>query len=279
MHNVLIFCTCTVLILQLLPRSFAALPIPKAPEVAPGTTAGEGAAGNAAGNGPTGGGSSPDVGVEGEGEGTTGGTTGGFHPGADNSPAPGSTGVTNNEDELGKIFELILDIIQSALPSGSDSPTATIIPAPIPTAQVTNPNARACLQANSIYSGCLAATSGFDVNNNPPYQASCLCYWTSNGMVAWQPSTYDGWMSSCYHYVNSQTVQATAASGVRDQSSLCTSVGDVKKVLEPSISSGASTPSSTAGSSPSATGRATSVSVGKTVFFTIAIVLGRALAW
>ncbi|KAL8737642.1 MAG: hypothetical protein Q9181_001485 [Wetmoreana brouardii] len=113
-----------------------------------------------------------------------------------------------------------LYIIKETMPKSSDdSAAATITPGPVPTAAVTDPNARGCLQADNIYSSCAAQTSGFD-GNNYSNQASCLCYWTSSGMVGWQPQTYDALMDSCYNYINTQSGQVTAASDLWSQLSL-----------------------------------------------------------
>lgn len=281
MHNVRFFYVLAILLLQTIPRSLAALPIPKAPEV--GTVPevpSVGTAGNAAGEGTsgTGGGStSPRLGAD-NGQDSSSGTSSGYSPHLGEDPNSGpSTGNNINKHDVGEVFKIILDIVTNAIPnSDGGSSTATITPAPVPTSRVTDRNARACLQANSIYSGCSAQTSDFDLYNNQVYQASCLCYWTSNGMVGWQPQTYDNLMSSCYDYVNSQPMQATAASDVRDQSGLCTSVGDVRasqKSLDASVTSIYSTPASTAGTIQSPTSGALSRRVGGISFFAIGMVL------
>lgn len=181
MHNVRFLYILAIPLTQLLPHAFAIVPIPKAPDVpnvprpvSPVNPAEEGTSGTAGGS---------SLGED-EGESTTGGTSGGLHPGA--STSGGTTHGTNDKEGIGEVFEKVLDIIKESLPdSGDGSSTASITPAPIPTSQVSNGNARACLQANSIYTGCSAQTSDFNWLSNTSYQASCLCYWTSNGMVRW----------------------------------------------------------------------------------------------
>ncbi|KAL8704081.1 MAG: hypothetical protein Q9201_002742 [Fulgogasparrea decipioides] len=199
------------LVTQSTPYSFAGIvpvpKVPKVPNVANEGTAGGSAAGARAGEEAccSGSGTSrPHSGALTEGDITNG----------------GSSSTKNGKEDIGEIFEKVLDIIKEAMPTSSDaSAAATITPGPVPKAAVTDRNARACLQADDIYSSCAAQTSGFD-GNNYSYQASCLCYWTSSGMVGWQPQTYDALMGSCYNYINTQSGQVTAASDLWAQLSL-----------------------------------------------------------
>ncbi|KAL9605209.1 MAG: hypothetical protein Q9179_001603 [Wetmoreana sp. 5 TL-2023] len=248
------------LVTQSTPYSFAGIvpvpKVPKVPNVANEGTAGGSAAGARAGEEAccSGSGTSrPHSGALTEGDITNG----------------GSSSTKNGKEDIGEIFEKVLDIIKEAMPTSSDaSAAATITPGPVPKAAVTDRNARACLQADDIYSSCAAQTSGFD-GNNYSYQASCLCYWTSSGMVGWQPQTYDALMGSCYNYINTQSGQVTAASDVRVQASLCTSVGDVRKSraiedasLQSYYATAYQTLTSTGGSMPQSTSGTTSKSVG-----------------
>ncbi|KAL8711561.1 MAG: hypothetical protein Q9220_003971 [cf. Caloplaca sp. 1 TL-2023] len=215
------FCCLLTPLLTLFPFTcLAIVPIPKAPVVAGDAAAGE-SAGSAVGSGTRAG----EDGCCSAGE--TSGNRGG--EGANGAIAPqygtsgGYAGGTHADGEdLGEVFQQVLDIIKDSIPTASTTAAPTSV---LPTTAVTNINARACLRANDIYSGCAAQTSGFD---GLAYrsQASCLCYWTSSGLVGWQPQTYDNLMGSCYNYLNTQSSQPTAASNVKDQSSLCTSLGD-----------------------------------------------------
>lgn len=280
MYHTRLFPILAILLPYFLPLTFAAIPIPKAPEAGSDTAVGESsAAPNVAeeGTSSTGGTSNPRLGTD---EDTPAGTSSGSTTGEDTTG--GYTGQTNNKNEdLGEVFQHVLDLIGNAIPNNDDSSaTGAITPAPVPTSAVTDDNARACLQANNIYSSCSAQTSDFQINNNLPYQASCLCYWTSSGMVGWQPQTYDNLMSSCYNYVNSQQGQVTAASEVGDQSGLCTSVGDVRSSAaapDASLSSALATPTGTAELIPSPTSGTIPRKVGASWCLAIGVFLSRIL--
>lgn len=285
MHTARIYYTAVFLLIQLLPRSFAAVPDPEAASGATGDVDSAGRPGNPGSNGV---GSDDPV----------------AHPNVPpDYPLPGSTGDTpGGPQKLGEAFQEAIDLINSALQDIPPDPTSTVIagpitdgsiitgplvigPGPVPTTSVTDSNARACLQANSIYNGCAAQTSGF-ASNNYSSQASCLCYTTSSGMVGWQPQTFDALMSSCYTYMSSHLSQATAASSVIDHSGLCTSLGDVrvsKLAQNTSIPSNhptaSQTSTSTSASVPPSTGGATSNSLSGFLFFATGILFGRAFCW
>ena len=202
--------------------------------VAGDSAAGEAAAGEAsaaegaaANSGTTAGESDgPALGTTGDGEGTSG-----VHPGESTGAGTGGANTGQEEGEevdLGEVFEKVLDVIKEALPQNSDTPSS-ITAGPVPTSAVSDPKARACLDASDIYNACSAQTSDFDLYNDATYQASCLCYWTSSGLIGWQPSSYDNLMSSCLNYIKTQSGQVTAASEVKNQSGLCTSVGNVRQ--------------------------------------------------
>ncbi|KAL8936511.1 MAG: hypothetical protein Q9216_004891, partial [Gyalolechia sp. 2 TL-2023] len=70
------------------------------------------------------------------------------------------------------------------------------------------------------------------------------------GHAGWLPNTYDNLMSSCYIYINGQQGHFAASSAVRDQSRLCTNVGDVRSSVaarDASFSSAFVTTTTTAG--------------------------------
>lgn len=134
---------------------------------------------------------------------------------------------TSNKESTGKVFEKVIGIVLDSTNNNNPN-SATIIPAPIPTSAITDPNARACLQANDIHNRCTAQTPGFDAISYSS-QASCLCYGTTSGVIGWQGQSYGGLVSSCYSYVSGQAGQTTSASGVSDQAGLCGSVGDVRQ--------------------------------------------------
>ncbi|CAO1600897.1 MAG: hypothetical protein LQ349_002492 [Xanthoria aureola] len=171
----------------------------------------------------------------------------GAHPGSNPARAGSLTGSdlnggatqggpTAGKESTGKVFEEVIDIIIDSVPNTNNDDSknpdaATMTAAPIiPTSAITNPAARACLQANDIHNRCTAQTPGFDAIINHSSQASCLCYGTTSGLISWQgQSSYGGLMSSCYNYVTGQAGHSTVASGVRDQASLCGKVGDVRR--------------------------------------------------
>ncbi|KAL8745443.1 MAG: hypothetical protein Q9190_002425 [Brigantiaea leucoxantha] len=162
-----------------------------------------------------------------------GGTSGG-----DGSLPPGSSpaqGAADDEWAAEEALDLISDSIQNAIPDNSGD--STITTGPIPTNAVADPNARACIAASSVYSDCAVHSSNF-YSLGLSYQASCLCYWTSSGMVGWAPSSFAGLMSRCNSYA--ETSGTGFQTGLADAASLCTSVGDVRmsqKVAGASLSS------------------------------------------
>ncbi|KAI4229000.1 MAG: hypothetical protein L6R36_001237 [Xanthoria steineri] len=157
--------------------------------------------------------------------------------GSDLNGGAAQGGPTAGQENTGKVFEEVIDLIIDSVPNTNNNDnknnpnTATITTGPtIPTSAVTNPTARACLEANDIHNRCTAQTPGFDAIINQSSQASCLCYGTTSGLISWQgQSSYGGPMSSCYNYVTGQAGHSAVASGVRDQASLCGRVRDVRR--------------------------------------------------
>ncbi|CAL8582563.1 hypothetical protein XPA_008219 [Xanthoria parietina] len=157
--------------------------------------------------------------------------------GSDLNGGAAQGGPTPGKENTGKVFEEVIDLIIDSVPNTNNNDNqnnpnaATITAGPtIPTSAITNPSARACLEANDIHNRCMAQTPGFDAIINHSSQASCLCYGTTSGLISWQgQSSYGGLMSSCYDYVTGRAGHSTVASGVRDQASLCGRVGDVRR--------------------------------------------------
>ncbi|KAL8727414.1 MAG: hypothetical protein Q9166_006086 [cf. Caloplaca sp. 2 TL-2023] len=175
MYNARSCYSITILLAHVLPFFSGAVIIPK-----PAGATNEGTAGSTIGSGAR------------AGDDSFPSPTAGTRPGS-NSPHAGTLtgndlnggsaqGANSYKENTGEIFEKVLDIVKESLPDNNNElSTATILPGPVPTSAVTDWNARACLQANNIYSNCAAQTADFN-RNNYSNQASCLCYWTFLGL-------------------------------------------------------------------------------------------------
>ncbi|KAL8646864.1 MAG: hypothetical protein Q9226_006677, partial [Calogaya cf. arnoldii] len=126
---------------------------------------------------------------------------------ADEPAYIGTNKGTNSGENTAKVFEKVIGIVIDQSPlnrnNNNDLNTVTITKAPVPTSAITDPNARACLQANDIHNRCVLRTPAFDGLGSSS-QASCLCYGTTSGLISWDGQNYGGLMSSCYDYVNGQ---------------------------------------------------------------------------
>ena len=174
-------------------------------------------------------------------------------------PAEGNEAEFEEEDvDYGEILEHVselLDAITSII-SELDDGSSTTISAPLPTA------ALPCYSVSSIYNDCGLHNSSFP-NAEFPVQASCLCYHTSGNdtTATWAPSIYDGYMSSCNDYA--QTQQQASITSIGNSSSvfnLCSSAGDVRATPALAAASSTTTTSATpaaqttTASTPTATG-------------------------
>lgn len=129
----------------------------------------------------------------------------------------------------------LLDAISSALDDDSgNGPSTTTISRPLP-----------CYRLSSIYNDCALHNSVFP-NVIFPIQASCLCYHpitnsASSTVATWVPSAYDGLLSSCNDYAQSQTL-VTGISQIGNSSAdfgLCLSAGDVRATPALAVASSA----------------------------------------
>ena len=144
-----------------------------------------------------------------------------------------------SESELGEVLEKIADAIESVVDAfnnnASPTGTDTIIPgiaAPVGPTTTPAPEAAACLSASEVYTNCYSATSSpnfFSLLRTD--QASCLCYATVSGSWYWEPSSFDGYMTSCNSYAQTQNIstsQAAVRAGISSGVGLCASAGNVR---------------------------------------------------
>lgn len=181
-------------------------------------------------------------------------------------PAEGDeTEIEEEDNDYNEVLEHVselLDAITSII-SDLDSGSSTTISAPLPTA------ALPCYSVSSIYNKCALDTSVFP-NLIFPVQASCLCYATNanDTTATWAPSSYDGYMSSCNDFAQTQTLASiTAVGNSTSVFNLCSSAGDVRAtpaLAEPSSTTTASaTPASSTAALSTRTATATSGSANR----------------
>ena len=153
--------------------------------------------------------------------------------------AEGNEAEFEEEDvDYGEILEHVsdlLDAITSIIPDVADD-SSTTVSAPLPTA------ALPCYSVSSIYDECGLHNSVFP-NLVFPIQASCLCYVTKGNdtTATWAPSSYDGLMSRCNNFAQTQTLVSTVTKIGNSSSdfSLCSSAGDVRAT--PALAAASST--------------------------------------
>ena len=159
-------------------------------------------------------------------------------------PAEGNEAEFEEEDvDYSEILEHVsdlLDAITSSIISELDGGLSTTVSAPLPTA------ALPCYSVSSIYNECGLHNSVFP-NVIFPIQASCLCYHTegNDSTATWAPSIYDGYMSSCNNYA--QTQKQASITSIGNSSSvfnLCSSAGDVRAT--PALAAASSTTTTSA---------------------------------
>lgn len=181
-----------------------------------------------------------------------GGLIGGGDTGISSGPVVVPLGNEAEFEEEDTDYEEILDAVTDLLDaitsiiSALDDGSSTTISAPLPSA------ALPCYSVSSIYNECGQQVSAFRYLEFPD-QASCLCY-ERNGndtSATWAPSSYDGIMSSCNDYAQTQT-QATITQVANSSSAfnLCSSAGDVRAT--PGLTSASSTTTASASSTPAA---------------------------
>lgn len=173
--------------------------------------------------------------------------------------AEGNEAEIEEEDvdysEILKHVSELLDAITSII-SDLDSGSSTTVSAPLPTA------ALPCYSVSSIYNECGLHNSVFP-NVIFPIQASCLCYHTKGNdtTATWAPSVYDGYMSSCNDYAQTQNQASITSIGNSSSAfNLCSSAGDVRATPALAAASSTTTTSATpaakttTASTPTATG-------------------------
>ena len=209
--------------------------------------------------------SSGDGSVSGDGDPTgidgilDGGTSSGGAPAV--VPQGNEAEFEEEDTDYEEILEAVSDLLDAitSIISALDSGSTTTITAPLPSA------ALPCYSVSRIYNECGQQVSAFRYLEFPE-QASCLCYEHGGNDTAatWAPSAYDGIMSSCNDFAQTQT-QATITQVGNGSSAfnLCSSAGDVRAT--PALASASSTnaaPVSTtpAASTPIATGTSGSAS-------------------
>lgn len=167
-------------------------------------------------------------------------------------PAEGNEAEIKEEDiDYNEIIEHVSELIDAitSIISDLDDGSSTTISAPLPTA------ALPCYSVSSIYNKCALSTSVFP-NVIFPVQASCLCYATqaNDTTATWEPSSYDGYMSSCNDFAQTQTLASITAIGNSSSAfNLCSSAGDVRATPALALPSSTAAPSATAAASASST--------------------------
>lgn len=179
-------------------------------------------------------------------------------------PAKGNEADFEEEDtDYSEILEHVKDLLDALTEIISDvaDGSSTTVSAPLPTA------ALPCYYASSIYNGCGLHNSVFP-HVIFPVQASCLCYETQSGNTAaiWAPSSYDGLLSNCNKFAQTQTLASVTKVGNSTADfNLCASAGDVRATPALAAASSTSSPSATpsntpAASTPTVTGTSSSAS-------------------
>lgn len=162
----------------------------------------------------------------------------------------------NDYSDILDAISSLLDAITSIISLEIDSSSSTTVSAPLPTA------ARPCYSVSSIYDKCALQNSVFP-NVIFPIQASCLCYTSgaSDTFPIWVPSSYDGLISSCNDYAQTQTLASiTAIGNSSSQFNLCSSAGDVRATPALALPSSTTTSTATPASSPTTQTAPTSTS-------------------
>lgn len=165
-------------------------------------------------------------------------------------PAEGNEAEFEEEDtDYSEILEHVKDLLDAITEIISDlaDGSSTTVSAPLPTA------ALPCYHASSIYNGCGLHNSVFP-NVVFPIQASCLCYVTegSNTTAIWAPSSYDGLLSSCNKFAQTQTLASiTKVGNSTSDFNLCASAGDVRAT--PALAAASSTTTISATPAPGST--------------------------
>lgn len=179
-------------------------------------------------------------------------------PSAEGNEAEFEEEDTDYSEILDAVSDL-LDAITSIISDVADG-SSTTISAPLPSAAVP------CYRASSIYNECGLHNTEFP-NLVFPIQASCLCYVTKGNdtTATWAPSSYDGDLSRCNDYAQTQTqATITQIGNSTAEFNLCSSAGDVRAT--PALAAASSTTttsatpasSTTAPSTPSNTGTSSS---------------------
>ena len=160
-------------------------------------------------------------------------------------PAEGNEAEFEEEDiDYSEILEHVSDLLDAitSIISDLDDGSSTTVSAPLPTA------ALPCYSVSSIYDECGLHNSVFP-NVVFPIQASCLCYVTNRNDTAatWAPSSYDGLMSRCNDFAQTQTLVSTITKVGNSSSdfSLCSSAGDVRATPALAAASSTTTQSAT----------------------------------
>ena len=183
---------------------------------------------------------------------------GGITPSGGTPAAPAAPIGEGNEAEFeeedidyGEILEHVsdlLDAITSIISDAGDG-SSTTVSALLPTA------ALPCYSVSSIYDECGLHNSEFP-HVVFPIQASCLCYVTKGNdtTATWAPSSYDGLISRCNNFAQTQTLVSTITKVGNSSSdfSLCSSAGDVRATPALAAASSTSTQSVTPGSATTA---------------------------
>ena len=166
--------------------------------------------------------------------------------------AEGNEADFEEEDiDYGEILEHVSDLLDAitSLISDFDDGSSTTVSAPLPTA------ALPCYHVSSIYDECGLHNREFP-NVIFPIQASCLCYVTRGNDTAatWAPSSYDGLMSRCNNFAQTQTLVSTITKigNSSGDFNLCSSAGDVRATPALAAASSTTTQSATPGSATTA---------------------------
>ena len=176
---------------------------------------------------------------------------------SDGTPAaPAAASADGNEAEFeeedtdySEILDAVSDLLDAITSIISDlgGGSSTTISVPLPTA------ASPCYSVSSIYNECGVHNSEFPYLIFP-VQASCLCYVTEGNdtTATWAPSSYDGYLSSCNDYAQTQTrATITQVGNSTTEFNLCSSAGDVRAT--PALTAASSTTTSSAAAASSTT--------------------------
>lgn len=159
------------------------------------------------------------------------------------APAEGNEAIFEEEDnDYSEVLDAVSDLLDAITSIISDlgDGSSTTVSAPLPTA------ALPCYSVSSIYNECGLHNSEFPYVVFP-IQASCLCYVTKGNdtTATWAPSSYDGYLSDCNNYAQTQTQASITNIGNSSSAfNLCASAGDVRAT--PALAAASSTITSTA---------------------------------